>query len=152
MARTFSFLSLAIFSGLFLGVVCAPLSAPAGETCQDKLISKTVDLTGFTCNVKFSGGSSMTECWTFAQGNLSPYFDIFTENTDMDLDHLGCTCGATGSFKSPKFNSSPDTFECDDGSGNRLNGKLKGKNISGQSSDDNGNSAIFSCTPNTGCG
>ena len=148
MARTLSFLSLAIF----LSVACAPLSALAGETCSEKLISKTVDLTGFTCDVKFSDGSSMTECWTFAKGNLSQDFDIYTENTETDLDHLGCTCGATGSFKSPKFDSSPNTFECDDGGGKRLNAKLKGKNISGQSSDDKGNSTIFSCTPNTGCG
>ena len=152
MGRTFSFLSLAIFSELFLGVVCAPVSALAGGNCQNKLISKGVVPTGFTCNVKFSDGSSMTECWTFAHGDLSQYFDIYTENTDTDLDHLGCACGATGSFKSPQFNSSPDAFECDDGSGNRLNGGLKGKKISGQSSDDEGNSQIFSCTPNTGCG
>jgi hypothetical protein len=133
-------------------VACAPLSAPAGENCQAKLISDPTNGAAFTCNVKFSNGSTMTECWTFIHANLSQDFNIYTENTEMDLDHTGCTCGATGSFKSPKFDSSPSTFECDDGSGNRLNGKLKGKNISGQSSDDNGNSAIFSCTPNTGCG
>ena len=82
----------------------------------------------------------MTECWTFAQGNLSKYFDIFTENTETDLDHYGCTCGATGSFKSPKFNSSSNTFECDDGNGGRLNGTIKGKKLSGQSSNEDGSS------------
>jgi hypothetical protein len=151
MGRTRSFLSLGIVSSLVLGFII-PSAALAGGNCQNKFVEVDGVPPGFTCTVKFSNGSSMTECWTFAQGTLSKYFDIFTENTETDLDHYGCACGTTGSFKSPKFNSSSNTFECDDGNGGRLNGTIKGKKLSGQSSNEDGSSEIFSCTRNTGCG
>jgi len=151
MGRLRSFLSLGMVS-TFVLAFAIPFSASAGGNCQNKFVAKDGVFPGFTCNVRFSNGSSMTECWTFAPGSLSPYFDIFTENTDTDLDHYGCTCDATGKFKSPHFNSSSDAFECDDGNGGRLNGQIKGKKLSGQSSDEEGKSEIFSCTPNTGCG
>jgi len=151
MQRTHSLRSLGIVATLVLGFVI-PSAAVAGGNCQSKFVEVNGVPPGFTCNVKFSDGSSMTECWSFGQGSLSKFFDIFTENTDTDLDHYGCACGTTGSFKSPKFNSSSDTFECDDGNGGRLNGTIKGKKLSGQSSNENGSSAIFSCTRNTGCG
>jgi hypothetical protein len=151
MRRTNSLRSLRIVAAFVLGFVI-PSAALAGGNCQSKFVEVDGVPPGFTCNVKFSDGSSMTECWSFGQGNLSKNFDIFTENTDTDLDHYGCACGTTGSFKSPKFNSSADTFECDDGNGGRLNGTIKGKKLSGQSSNENGGSAIFSCTRNTGCG
>ena len=70
----------------------------------------------------------------------------------IELPDYGCACATTGSFKSPHFNGSPDQFVCDDDEGGQLEGKVKGKKISGQGSDDNGNALIFSCTPNTGCG
>jgi hypothetical protein len=149
--RTRSFLSLRIVATFVLGFVI-PSAALAGGNCQNKFVAVDGVPAGFTCNVKFSNGPSMTECWTFAHGSLSQFFDIFTENTETDLDHYGCACGTTGSFKSPKFNSSSDTFECDDGNGGRLNGNIKGKKLSGQSSNEDGSSEIFSCTRNSGCG
>ena len=151
MGRTRSFLSLRIVATFVLGFVI-PSAALAGGNCQNKFVAVDGVPAGFTCNVKFSNGPSMTECWTFAHGSLSQFFDIFTENTETDLDHYGCACGTTGSFKSPKFNSSSDTFECDDGNGGRLNGNIKGKKLSGQSSNEDGSSEIFSCTRNSGCG
>jgi hypothetical protein len=152
--RTQIAVAVAIFSMLVLGVVAPPVSSLAGENCAAKLVGKGAIAIGFTCNVKFSNGSSMTECWTFAPGNLSQFFDIFTETlpVENELPEYGCACDATGSFKSPHYDSSPDAFECDDGNGTQLQGKLKGHKITGQSSDDQGNSAIFTCTPNTGCG
>jgi len=151
MGRTRSFLSRRIVAIFVLGFVI-PSAALAGGNCQNKFVAVDGVPAGFTCNVKFSNGPSMTECWTFAHGSLSQFFDIFTENTETDLDHYGCACGTTGSFKSPKFNSSSDTFECDDGNGGRLNGNIKGKKLSGQSSNEDGSSEIFSCTRNSGCG
>jgi hypothetical protein len=151
MGRARSFLSLGIVSTFVLGFFI-PSPALAGGNCQSKFAAKDGVPPGFTCNVKFSNGSSMAECWTFAQGSLSQYFDIFTANSNTDLDEYGCTCGTTGSFKSPKFNRSADVFECDDGKGGRLSGKIKGKSLRGQSSNEDGSSEIFSCTRNTGCG
>jgi len=151
MGRARFFLSFGVVSTLVLGFV-VPFPASAGGNCQAKFIGKSAVASTFTCTVKFSNGPEMTECWSFIQSDLSQYFDIFTENTDTDLDHLGCTCDTTGSIKSPQFNSSSDQFECDDGKGTQLSGKLKGKKLTGQSSDEEGNSQIFSCTPNTGCG
>ncbi len=153
MRKARSFLSLGTVSTFVLGFVI-PFSALAGGNCQDKFVGKSAVASTFTCTVKFSNGSSMSECWTFAQANLSQYFDIYTEAlpSGPELPHYGCACDTTGSIKSPQFNNSLDAFECDDGNGDQLQGKLKGKKLSGQSSDDEGNSQIFSCTPNTGCG
>jgi hypothetical protein len=144
-----------IFSTFILGVVSAPVSSLAGGNCMAKLVGSAAVAPGFDCTVKFSNGSSETECWTFAQeAGLSQFFDIFTETlpAENELPEYGCVCDTTGSFKSPQFNSSADAFECDDDLGDQIQGKVKGKKISGQSSDGQGNAAVFSCTPNTGCG
>ncbi len=144
-----------IISTLVLGVLSAPVSSLAGGNCMAKLVGSAAVAPGFDCTVKFANGSSETECWTFAQEEgLSQFFDIFTETlpSGPELPEYGCVCDTTGSFKSPRFNSSADAFECDDDLGDQIQGKVKGKKISGQSSDDQGNAAIFSCTPNTGCG
>jgi hypothetical protein len=146
--------ALGIFSTLVLGVATAPVSSLAGGNCMAKLVGSAAVAPGFTCNVKSSEGSTTAECWTFAHGSLSQFFDIFTETltNPTELPEYGCICDTTGSYKSPGFNSSSDEFECDDDNGGQLQGKLKGKKISGQTSDDLGNAAIFSCVPNTGCG
>jgi hypothetical protein len=143
-----------IFSTFVLGVVSAPVSTLAGGNCMGKLVGSAAVAPGYDCTVEFSNGSSESECWTFADEGLSQHFDIYTETlpAENELPEYGCVCDTTGSFKSPKFNSSADAFECDDDLGDQIQGKLKGKKISGQSSDYQGNAAIFSCKPNTGCG
>ena len=75
------------------------------------------------------------------------HFDLVTA-----FDEFGCTCGTTGSFKSPKFNSSADVIECDDGEGSQLTGTIKGKKLGAQSVNEDGSSEIFSCTPTPACG
>jgi hypothetical protein len=152
--RTQFVLALGIFLTVVLGVITSPVSLLAGGNCMAKLVGSAAVAPGFDCTVEFADGSSETECWTFAQEGLSQFFDIYTETlpSENELPEYGCVCDTTGSFKSPQFNSSADAFECDDDLGGQIQGKLKGKKISGQSSDDKGNAAIFSCTPNTGCG
>jgi hypothetical protein len=152
MRRTQIIVALWIFSTFVLGAVIAPMSSLAGGNCMAKLVGSTAVAPGFNCNVEFSNGSSEQECWTPATGFRSQFFDILTENGIIELPDYGCACDTTGSFKSAHFNSSPDQFECDDDQGGQIQGRIKGKKISGQGSDDQGNALIFSCTPNSGCG
>ena len=143
-----------VFSVLVLGVMIAPAPSLAKGNCMAKLVGSAAVAPGFSCDVKFSDGSSVEECWfSFTPPMLSQFFDIFRESTSPSFeDDYGCACTTTGSFKSPTFNGSADEFECDDGKGDQLEGKIKGKKISGQGSDSQGNAIIFSCSPNTGCG
>ena len=148
MRRTLSFLSLAILSALFFGVFSAPVRALAGN-CQSKLVGDQMVGKAFRCTLKLSTGSTVPDCWTFATEGIfsTQHFDLITA-----YDEFGCTCGTTGSFKSPKFNSSADVIECDDGHGSQLTGKIKGKKLSAQSVNEDGSSEIFSCTPTPECG
>jgi hypothetical protein len=150
--RTQIIVAICILTMSVVGVIAAPVPLLAGGNCVGKLVGAAAVAPGFDCNVKFSNGSSEAECWTPATGFRSHFFDILTENTTVELPDYGCACDTTGSYKSPSFNSSADKFECDDDEGGQLQGEVKGKKISGQGSDDQGNAFIFSCTPNTGCG
>ena len=147
MSRTLSFLSSAILSALFFGMLGAPVPALAGN-CQAKLVGNQTVGKAFRCTIKLSTGSSVSDCWTFGTGIFSvQHFDLVTA-----FDEFGCTCGTTGSFKSPKFNSSADVIECDDGEGSQLTGTIKGKKLGAQSVKEDGSSEIFSCTPTPACG
>lgn len=148
MSRTLSFLSLAILSALFFGAFSAPVTSLAGN-CQAKLVGNQTVGKAFRCTIKLSTGSTVSDCWTFATEGIfsTDHFDLVTA-----FDEYGCTCGATGSFKSPKFNSSADVIECDDDDGNQLTGTIKGKKLSAQSVNEDGSSEIFSCTPTPACG
>lgn len=137
---------------LVLGVLIAPAPSLASGNCMAKLVGSDAVAPGYNCNVTFSDGSSETQCWTFASGFRSQFFDILTETSTTELPDYGCACDTTGSFKSPRFNSSADAFECADAVGDQIEGKIKGKKISGQGSDILGNTLIFSCIANTGCG
>ena len=153
--RTQVVIAFAVFSTLVLGIVTAPASSLAGGNCMAKLVGSSAIAPGFDCNVKsFAGGVTTVteECWTFASGGHSQYFDIYTETGITELPQYGCACDTTGSYNSPRFDSSSDQFECADEMGGQLQGKVKGKKITGQSSDAEGNAAIFTCVPNTGCG
>jgi len=147
-----------VFSMLALGVLIAPAASLAGGNCMAKLIGSAAVAPGFDCNVKFSNEPSQPECWSFfKEGSLSQFFNLYTESLNSGpLDQLppeyGCACDTTGSYKSPLFDNSAVEFQCDDGAGHQVQGKVKGHKLSGQGSDSQGNAVIFSCTPNTGCG
>jgi hypothetical protein len=136
MEKSVRFSMIAICSAFLMGLLSSSPSAAAGGTCQDKLVGKS-----FACNIKSSNGSPSTDCFEFSTEGLSQHFDFFDEE-----NNFSCACTTTGSFKSPKFDASSDAFECVDGTGNQISGKLKGKKISGQGSDVDGNSLIFNCT------
>jgi hypothetical protein len=113
----------------------------AAGNCDAKLLNKS-----FTCTIKNSDGMTSTDCWEFTPSGPS-------QLNFFDTAHLfGCTCDITGSFKSPSFDKSSSAFECDDGAGDQISGKLKGKKITGEGSDTGGVSLLFSCTIGPSCG
>jgi hypothetical protein len=136
MAKSASLLMVAVLSVSLTGLLASSPSAVAGGNCQTKLVGKS-----FACDINNSNGTPTTDCFEFSTEGLSQHFDFF--NT---ANNFGCTCATTGSFKSPKFDSSPDSFQCVDGSGNQISGKIKGKKISGQGTNDDGSSLIYNCT------
>jgi hypothetical protein len=127
----------AVCSAVLMGLIASSPSAAAGGNCQAKLVGKS-----FACNIKSSNGPPTTDCFEFTTEGMSQHFDFFDST-----NNFSCACDTTGSFKSPSFDGSADAYECVDGSGTQINGKLKGKKISGQGSDIDGNSLIYSCTP-----
>jgi hypothetical protein len=140
MAKSLGLCSAVMFCALAGLLACSP-SALAGN-CQAKLVDKS-----FACTIKHSDGATSTDCFEFTTTGPSATFSFF------DLTNLfGCTCGVTGSFKSPKFNNSSSAFACDDGSGDQVSGKIKGHKIKGQGSDSSGDSVLFSCTVGPSCG
>ncbi|MFZ2059431.1 MAG: hypothetical protein WAU82_00325 [Candidatus Binatus sp.] len=132
----------AICSAFLMGLLASSSSAVAGGNCQTKLLGKS-----FACNLKLSNGPPTTDCFEFTSGT-SQNFNFF----DDTFGNFGCACDTTGSFNSPKFDSSSDAFECVDDSGTQINGKIKGKKISGQGTDIDGNSLIYTCTVGPSCG
>jgi hypothetical protein len=125
-----------------MGLLASSPSAVAGGNCQAKLVGKS-----FACNIKSSNGPATTDCFEFGTGGISQNFGFFSSK-----DTFGCACDTTGSFKSPKFDGSPSAFECVDDSGNQIDGKIKGNKISGQGTDEDGNSMIYTCTVGPSCG
>ena len=123
------------------GLLSCSASALAGN-CDAKLANKS-----FACTIKHSDGTTSTDCIEFTPTGPSANFNFFdTENL------YGCTCDVTGSFKSPSFDNSASGFACDDGKGDQIYGKLKGRKITGQGSDSSGGSSILSCTIGPSCG
>ncbi len=134
---------IATYSALLMGLLASSPSAVAGGSCQAKLVGKS-----FACNLSLSNGPPTTDCFEFTTGGTSQNFNFF----DDTFGNFGCACDTTGSFKSPKFDGSSDAFECVDDSGTQINGKVKGKKISGQGTDIDGNSLIYTCTVGPSCG
>ena len=129
-------------------LACSP-SALAGN-CQAKLVFKS-----FACTIKYSDGSTSSECFEFTPEGEGPSANFsFFDNDNLfgSESDFGCSCDVTGSFKKPSFDNSSSGFACDDGSGDQINGKIKGHKITGQGSDSSGDSAIFSCTIGPSCG
>jgi hypothetical protein len=142
MGRSASLLVIATCSAFLMGLLARSPSAVAGRSCQAKLVGKS-----FACNIKISNGPATTDCFEFGTGGMSQEFDFFDSTSEF-----GCACDTTGSFKSPKLDSSPNSFECVDNSGTQINGKVKGNKISGQGTDKDGNSLIYTCTVGPSCG
>ena len=142
MRRGLTVLSLAIVSIFVLGLLIAPLAALAGGNCDAKLANKS-----FACTIKNSDGIVSSDCWEFTPTGPSAQFNFFDSK-----GLFGCTCDVSGTFKSPSFDNSSSAFECDDGAGDQIYGKLKGKKITGAGSDTMGDSLLFSCTIGPSCG
>jgi len=137
MRRSTSFLTILMLSAVVTVLLANLSSAEAkGGNCQAKLAGNS-----YECNLKYSAGPPATDCFEFRTGGISANFTL-TNGTG----ELGCTCATTGSFTSPSFDSSPSAFECVDGSGIQLNGKIKSKKLSGQVTDEGGDSEIYTCT------
>jgi len=148
MRRHHSLSTVAICSTLLMGLLAGSPFAVAGESCAAKLVNLS-----YACNFKLSDGSSATDCIEFIPASEGPsqdfnFFDHFLSPTTA----FGCACDNTGSYKSPKFDSSSGSFECVDESGIQINGKLKGKKISGQGTYVDGDSLIYTCTIGPSCG
>jgi hypothetical protein len=142
MGKSASLLVMATCSAFLMGLLASSPSDAAGGSCQAKLVGKS-----FACNIKSSNGPPTTDCFEFSTEGQSQHFDFFDS-----MNNFSCACDTTGSFKSPKFDGSADAYECVDGSGTQINGKIKGKKISGQGTDLNGNSLIYICTLGPSCG
>lgn len=137
MVNRVSLVVIAGCSAFLMGLLAGSLPAAAGGNCQAKLVDKS-----FGCNVKFSNGPAKTDCFEFSALGLSQNFSVF----DDFIGNFGCACDTAGSPKSPKFDGSPSSFECVDDAGDQINGKVKGDKISGQGTDIDGNSLIYTCT------
>jgi len=133
----------AVCSVFLMGLFAITPSAVASGNCQAKLVGKS-----FACNLKLSNGPPTTDCFEFTSGGTSQNFNFF----DDTIGNFGCACDTTGSVKSPKFDGSLDAFECVDDTGTQINGKVKGRKISGQGTDIDGNSLIYTCTVGPSCG
>jgi hypothetical protein len=114
--------------------------------CQTKLDNKAYD-----CEVKSSFGSPFESCIQFlSPGSLSANFDLVVVGLGQQL---GCSCNPTGSFKSPRFNGSPNAFDCvtpqDFFFGNEgfdFTGQVTGKKLTGRAASSLGDSFRFKCT------
>jgi hypothetical protein len=133
---------MATCSAFLIGLLASLPSAAAAGNCQAKLVGNS-----YACNIKLSNGPARTDCFEFTTEGMSQHFDFFDAT-----NNFSCACDTTGSFKSPKFDGSTNAFECVDDSGTQINGKIKGKKISGQGTDLNGNSLIYTCTLGPSCG
>lgn len=129
-----------VFAG---AIVCAFVTAllagsfsAEAENCQSKLVGKSFSCTATDQNI---GEQSFT--FEFETGGFSQNFDLFVDSAEY-----GCSCNATGSVQSPKFNASSNAFEClSTDTGYLVNGKLSGKKIKGQGTSEAGDGIIFTC-------
>ena len=141
MRQSASFPAVLIFSAVVAALLgnLSPAEAKGGN-CQDKLVGIS-----YNCTAKSTlAPTPVTFCVAFGTGGLSANFDLFV--VSMVTDDLGCACDTTGSYASPSVDGSSSAFECVDKGGTQFNGKLKSKKLSGQASDAEGDSLIYTCT------
>jgi hypothetical protein len=117
------------------------LAAPSTPAnCETKLDNNSYD-----CNVKSSFGTSFTDCYEFTSpGTISSHFDLFPVGLGTTL---GCSCDPVGSFAKPRFNGSPNAFDCDGGSPEAFDfaGIVTPTKIKGHISSSVGDSFLFTC-------
>jgi hypothetical protein len=140
MRRSASFLAVLMFSGVVTTLLASsPFAEAGGGNCQEKLVGKS-----YGCTLESSISSTpLTKCFEFLTGGTSSDFVLEVDGADSV-----CVCDATGSFKSPAFDSSSSSFECVDGVGVQHNGKVKSDKLSGQISDTDGESLVYTCKEN----
>ena len=121
-------------------LVAGPLESLATADCDSKLVS-----TSWDCNFAFSNPSfSYSPCVEFGHFGLSSDFDMSVSGFD---GNEGCTCVATGSEKSPKFDAKPSNFECTEVNfPSSFLGQVSSKKLTGQYWDSTGLSGLISCT------
>jgi hypothetical protein len=116
-----------------------PLRGLATADCDSKLVG-----TAWDCNLSFSNPTfNYSPCVEFGHFGLSSDFDMFVSGFTGDE---GCTCVATGSQKSPKFDSKPSNFECTEVIfPSSFLGKVSSKSLTGQYWDSSGLSGLLAC-------
>jgi hypothetical protein len=124
--------------GAFL--LAVPLKGLAIADCDLKLVG-----TAWDCKFAYSNPTfDFSPCVDFGHFGLSSDFDMFVSGFVGDE---GCTCVATGSEKSPRFDATSSTFECTEvGFPSSFLGKVSSKKLTGQYWDPNGLSGLVSCT------
>jgi hypothetical protein len=126
-----------MFSAVVVFLFAQFTSAEAGGgNCTDKLVGNA-----YNCDFKLSNGMPLTACVDFFTGGMSSEFDLNVGGGDY-----GCTCQPKGSFKSPAFDASSDTFICVASFGTTIIGKASSKKLTGQVGLDNGISGVVACT------
>lgn len=138
MIRSSNFPAVAMLCALVTALLADSSLALAGGNCQNKLAGNT-----YECSFRYSNDPNAPpyhDCLFFVTGGVSANFDVI-----LDTDHSGCSCLTTGSESSPSFDASSNAWVCV-GDGLEFNGTVKGKRLSGQSIDESGDSAIYTCT------
>jgi len=121
-------------------VFAVSLAGLAIADCDLKLVG-----TAWDCNFKCSNAAdNFSSCVEFGHFGLSSDFDMFVSGF---LGDEGCTCVASGSEMSPKFDASSKAFECTEVSfESSFLGKVSSKKLTGQYWDPSGLSCLGACT------
>lgn len=152
MKRTVSVLSMLLLALTATMAFAGPYTSDQSRSAADKTPSAkncqtTLGNNSYACNVKSSFGTSFTDCYEFTSpGVTSANFDMFPVGLDATL---GCSCDPTGGSQNPKFNASPNAFNCTGVSGEEafdFAGKATSTKIKGIIAGENGDSFVFSCT------
>jgi hypothetical protein len=137
MSRSEFGVAVAAFAALAMVLFANSPSAQAGGNCADKLVGNS-----YNCTYAQDDGNSGTECLEFSSGGSS-YFDAVYDGTFP----YTCTCIASGSVDSPKYDASSSAFECTAGDfPESIYGKVKGKKLTDQGVNDEGGQYIEQCT------
>jgi hypothetical protein len=132
-----------MYLALAVCLLAGPLKGLATADCDTKLVG-----TSWECKFVFSNPvNDSTRCVEFGHFGLSSDFDMSVAGFDGDE---GCTCVATGSEKSPKFDAKPSNFECTEVNfPSSFLGKVGSKTLTGQYWDPSGLTGLVSCTKNS---
>jgi hypothetical protein len=138
MSRSASSFAVLMFSVVVTFLLANSTSVRAGGgNCQEKLVGKSYNCTALTSQDEPGSG-----CLKFESGGLSADFDLLVQGQDY-----GCVCDASGSVKSPSFDSSSSSFECISVAfGFMINGKVKSKKLTAQGINEEGLQEILDCT------